>query len=319
MKGICWCIEIWGVIIQLTIIKQIEAFLQGWATSGFIRNSRFFFFTFMEKKTWARQVDYFFIGEKWQYDPTLMQTCHSSQFFSKNLEIYPDFPIPRAKIPGFCFVSKLEKQKGVSLCRMSHVSKLTKRGLKINFMIGWIDGLSWILCTLLLSEWGRLAGMGILRIFPHLRISAVSIFPHSNQRERNAKKNACKITLTEPQREMQKNCSQKYPLQIFETKQKPGIFARGIGKSGYISRFLLKNWDEWQVCISVGSYLPGSIMFFFFFCESSIKCDSEIIILKWSLPSREIWKKVKKFVMGRKVEQGKMKYLEISCCRVLTS
>ena len=46
-----------------------------------------------------------------------------------------------------------------------------------------------------------------------LRISAVLSFPHFNQRkiERNAGKNAYKITLTEPQREMRKNCSQKYP------------------------------------------------------------------------------------------------------------
>ena len=45
-----------------------------------------------------------------------------------------------------------------------------------------------------------------------LRISAVSSFPHSNQRERNAEKNAYKITLTEPQREMRKNGSQKISL-----------------------------------------------------------------------------------------------------------
>ena len=42
-----------------------------------------------------------------------------------------------------------------------------------------------------------------------LRISAVSSFLHSIQRERNAETNAYKITLTEPEREMQKNCSQK--------------------------------------------------------------------------------------------------------------
>ena len=35
---------------------------------------------------------------------------------------------------------------------------------------------------------------------------------HSNQRERNAEKNAYKITLTEPQREMRKNGSQKISL-----------------------------------------------------------------------------------------------------------
>ena len=44
-----------------------------------------------------------------------------------------------------------------------------------------------------------------------LRISEVSSFSHSNYRERNAEKNAYKITLTEHQREMQKNCLQKYP------------------------------------------------------------------------------------------------------------
>ena len=57
---------------------------------------------------------------------------------------------------------------------------------------------------------------------------------------------------------------------------------------------------------------------FFFFYESSIrsKCDSKIIILKWSPPSWEIGKKVGKFVMGREVGQRKMKYLKISCCKV---
>ena len=54
----------------------------------------------------------------------------------------------------------------------------------------------------------------------------------------------------------------------------------------------------------------------FFFCESSIKCDSGIIILKWSLPSREIGEKVGKCVMVQELGQRKMKYLKISCCRV---
>ena len=39
---------------------------------------------------------------------------------------------------------------------------------------------------------------------------------------------------------------------------------------------------------------------FFLYCESSIKCDSEIIILKWSPPSREIGKKSES-VMGWEV------------------
>ena len=37
-----------------------------------------------------------------------------SRFFSTNLGVsrFPDFLIPRVKIPSFCFVSKLEKTKG---------------------------------------------------------------------------------------------------------------------------------------------------------------------------------------------------------------
>ena len=57
-----------------------------------------------------------------------------SLFFYTNLEQvsrFP-FPIPSVKIPGFRFVSKLENQKGVSLCYMARVSKPTKCGLKIN-------------------------------------------------------------------------------------------------------------------------------------------------------------------------------------------
>ena len=66
--------------------------------------------------------------------------------------------------------------------------------------------------------------MGILRIFPHLRIffkcfqsSAylrISQFQafHTLIREREmGKKNAYKITLTEPQREMRKIAHKKYP------------------------------------------------------------------------------------------------------------
>ena len=84
-----------------------------------------------------------------------MQTCHSSLF---NLDT-PIFqcksrstPISRFHVwkSRVCLVSKLEKQKGVSLCCMARVSKPTKFGLKINVMIGWI------LCTLRLSEWSRL-------------------------------------------------------------------------------------------------------------------------------------------------------------------
>ena len=92
--------------------------------------------------------------------------------FVNNLKAYPDLslipifqyksrtiPISRLHVwKSRVFVLfKLDKRKGVSLCRMARVFKPTKCGLKINFIIGWIDGLSWILCTLWLSEWSRLA------------------------------------------------------------------------------------------------------------------------------------------------------------------
>ena len=106
--------------LELIQARHDCTYLQGWATSGFIRNSGLFFFYSRGKKTWARQVDYFFIGKKWRYDATLLQTCHSSRF-------NPDIPIFQYKSRGilisrfhlwkshfFCFVSKLEKLKGVS-------------------------------------------------------------------------------------------------------------------------------------------------------------------------------------------------------------
>ena len=68
-----------------------------------------------------------------------MQTCHSSRF-NRDIPIFQyksrPIPISRVKIPSFCFVSKLEKQKVVSLCCMARVSKPTKFWLKINAMIG---------------------------------------------------------------------------------------------------------------------------------------------------------------------------------------
>ena len=129
--------------------------------------------TFVEKKNLSLASWLFFLsGKKWRYDATLLQTCHSSRF-NPDIPIFQyksrarSFPISCVKIPVFCFVSKLEKQKGVSRCHMSHVSKPTKCGLKINFMIGWIDGLGWIFCTPRLSEWSRL-GLASLSRRPSL-------------------------------------------------------------------------------------------------------------------------------------------------------
>ena len=108
----------------------------------------------------------------------IVQTCHSSRF-NRDIPIFQyksrHFPIPRVKIPSFCFVSKLEKQKGVSLCCMARVSKPTKFGLKINAMIGWI------LCTPRLSEWSRL-GLASLSRHPELGLT----WCHSSADPRNS-------------------------------------------------------------------------------------------------------------------------------------
>ena len=119
------------------------------------------FFTFVEKKTLSPASWLFLSGKKWRNDATLLQTCQSSRF-------NPDIPIfqyksrsrsiliPRVKIPVFfCFVSKLEKNN-----KASHVVACPQKAHKVwaknKFMIGWIDGLGWFLCTLRLSEWSRL-------------------------------------------------------------------------------------------------------------------------------------------------------------------
>ena len=160
-----WCASMWyHWDYSFSWHSSKVAVYQGWVTSGFFRNSRFFFFYFCGKTAWARRVDCFFYRGKMTIWTMIWHFCRPathtdfigiSRFFTTNLEV-SRFPDSTCKIPGFCFVSKLEKQRGVSLCRMSHVSKPTKRGLKINFMIGWIDGLGWILCTPWLSEGGRL-------------------------------------------------------------------------------------------------------------------------------------------------------------------
>ena len=139
-----------GKILMMNNRKTETWLLQGWATSGFL------FFLLSWKKTWARQVGFFFIGEKMAvWSDTTADLPRISRFFCTNIEV-SRFPDSTSENPTFCFVLKLEKQKRISLCRMSHVSKPTKRGLKINCMVGWINGLGWILCTLRLSEWGRL-------------------------------------------------------------------------------------------------------------------------------------------------------------------
>ena len=86
-----------------------------------------------------------------------------SRFFSTNLGV-SRFPDSTCENPKFCFISKSEKQKGLSLCCMARVSKPTKSGLKVNVVIGWI------LCTPRLSEWSRL-GLASLSRRPELGLT----------------------------------------------------------------------------------------------------------------------------------------------------
>ena len=71
---------------------------QGWATSGFIRISGFFFFFLLswKKKSEPGKLTIFSSGKKWRYDPTLLQTCHSSRF---NRDI-PIFQYKSRRRPG---------------------------------------------------------------------------------------------------------------------------------------------------------------------------------------------------------------------------
>ena len=231
----------------------------------------FFFFTFVEKKNLSLASWLFFYrGKKWWYGSTLLQTCHSSRF---NLDI-PIFQYKSRSITitrfhvwksqvFFCFL--IVKQKGVSRCRMPHVSKPTKCGLKINFMIGWIDGLGWILCTPRLSEWSRL-GLASLSRRPSLTWCYSSADPRNSA-----------VFFRDP-----------LIVSPFAT-----IGAAKIGKVRNPKYIIQRNSGIKEAT----NFFKACLQFHFreatvsvtnnFFCQSSIKCDSEIIILKWSPPSRE--------------------------------
>ena len=53
----------------------------------------YFFFTLVEKKPEPGKLTIFLSEKKWQYDATLLQTCHSSRF-------NPDIPIFQYKSRG---------------------------------------------------------------------------------------------------------------------------------------------------------------------------------------------------------------------------
>ena len=95
------------IIAQRALFRCLS---QGWATSGFIRNSGFFFLLSW-KKTLSLASSFFFNrGKKWRYDPTLLQTCHSSRFFSTNLEV-SRFPNSTCKNPRILFCFEIGKTK----------------------------------------------------------------------------------------------------------------------------------------------------------------------------------------------------------------
>ena len=63
------------VILETDLTKSLP---QGWATSGFFRNSGFFFLPpwKIKKKPEPGKLTIFLSGKNWRYNPTLLQTCH---------------------------------------------------------------------------------------------------------------------------------------------------------------------------------------------------------------------------------------------------
>ena len=156
----------------------------------------------------------------------------------------------------------MDKQKGVSLCRMARVFKPTKCGLKINFIIGWIDGLGLILWTPRLSEWSRL---GLASLFRRPELT----WCHCSANPRN-------------------------PLLLKD----PPIFPRFYPFSSVCNDLGRGNRESAKFEIIINEATIGYLHFNF--CkatstnsvlgESFIKYDSELIILTGSPPSRKfLW------------------------------
>ena len=88
----------------------------------------FFFLLLWKNKPEPGKLTIFFNrGKKWRYDPTLLQTCHSSQFnrisrfFSTNLEVFrfPDSTCENSRFL-FCFENwKNKKGSHFVACPMS--------------------------------------------------------------------------------------------------------------------------------------------------------------------------------------------------------
>ena len=97
------------ILLLIQIIMQY-IYIQGWATSGYIRNSGFFFLLSWKKKPEPGKLTIFLSGKKWRYDPTVLQTCYSSRFFSTNLEASL-FPYSICENPRFLFCFEIGKTK----------------------------------------------------------------------------------------------------------------------------------------------------------------------------------------------------------------
>ena len=168
--------------------------------------------------------------------------------------------------------------------------KPIKCGLKINFIIGWIDGLGLILWTPRLSEWSRLASLSRR---PELTWGHASADPR-NSAAFEGPSHLSSI------------------LPIFLRLQRSG--PRKSGKCE------LRNYNsaELQNQRSYEAYLD------FHFREAT-STNSVLASLSWlwiynsdRVPTKSgNREKVGNFMLGREVGQGKMKYLKISCCMVL--
>ena len=118
-------------------------------------------------------------GMMWHYcrlatHPDLIQI---SRFFSTNLEV-SWLHVWKSLFFLFCFEIRKIKRR-LTLSHVPCLQKPTKCGLKINFLIGWIDGFGWILCTPRLSEWSRL---GIASLSPRPSLT----WCHSSADPRNS-------------------------------------------------------------------------------------------------------------------------------------
>ena len=200
---------------------------------------------------------------------------------------------------------------------MARVSKPTKFGLKINVMIGWI------LCTPRLSEWSRL-GLASLSRRPELGL----IWCHSSADDpRNSAgfEGSSHLSLIPP----------VFPRLQWSWPRKPGkCEVRNYNSAELRNQRSYEAYKQFHFRKATSNSRIGSLLWhlgdnkrskqpnshqFRFFCESSIKYDSEIIILTGSLHQVEKAWKSRRFCDGLGSRTRENKYLKISYSYVLKS